>query len=247
MLLTVLGLAWCGWASAFRAGTRDGQWSWLVSLLLVLLAALAVRLGRSRHRLGGHVEAARPSWPGPETGGTRRALAATAPWLVLGVIVLAWEILGIDTGRHEPHLTISALSLAFRPLRAAMLAVWMGVGVCFALARARSADGRANRRNRGGPDSSRAAGAAGVALAAGRLAGRAGSVLALLEGRSRAVGVGFWVGVLLCAAGIELAARRSGGRIASFEDLLAFLSRPLAARIALVAAWTYAGWHLFAH
>jgi hypothetical protein len=250
-LLAVLVLAWCGWASGFRVGTRAGQSAWFVSLSVVLVAALAVYLGRSGHRFGWHIEPAPLSWPRPGQGGrggAGRTLAGTAPWLALAVVVLAWEILGIDTGTHEPHLTISALSLAFRPMRAAIMAVWMGVGVCFAVARARASANPPHRQSRWGPgDASRAASAPGIALGAGRLVREFVPLLALFEGRSRAVGVAFWLGVVVCAAGVDLVARRSAGRIASFGELLCFISRPVAARIFLVVAWTYAGWHLFAH
>jgi hypothetical protein len=247
-LLAALVLAWCGWASGFRPGTRAGQYAWLVSLFAVLVADLAVYLGRSEHRLGWCIEADQPPWPRPGRGGAGPALVGTAPWLALGVVVLAWEVLGLDTGPHEPHLTISALTLAFRPVRAAMLAVWMGVGVYFAVARARSPASPTPPPTHGGKaGTSPGASGAGLALGSGRLARHLVPPLALLEGRSRAVGVAFWIGVLVCAAGIDLVARRSEGRIATFEELLRFISRPVGVRVLLVVAWTYVGWHLFAH
>jgi hypothetical protein len=247
-LLGLLVLAWCGWASGFRPGTRAGQYAWLVSLFAVLAADLAIYLGSSGHRRGWRIEADQPPWPRPGRGGPGPALAGTAPWLALAVVVLAWEILGLDTGPHEPHLTISALTLAFRPVRTATLAVWMGVGVDFAVAWARSPAGPTpSRPDSGQAGTSPVAGGAGIALVSGRLARHLVPPPALLEGRSRAVGVAFWIGVLVCAAGIDLMARRSEGRIATFEELLRFISRPVGVRVFLVLAWTYAGWHLFAH
>lgn len=246
-ILLVLLLAWCGWASGFQAGTRAGLSAWLVSLAAVLVVALGMYASRNKPGSRWHVEPAPLSWPRPGRGGTRRALAGTAPWLALAVAILAWEILGIDTGVHEPHLTLSALSLALRPVRAGALAVWMGVGVCFAVPRARvSVDQRRQRRRCGPEDPSRATGAPALALGAGPVRHVVG-LLALLEGRNRAVGVAFWLGVLAYTAGADLLARRSAGRVATFEELLSFISRPLPARVFLVVAWTYAGWHLFAH
>jgi hypothetical protein len=247
-LLAVLVLAWCGWSSAFRAGTGAGRSAWLVSLSIVCVSACAISLGRTGHRFGWHVEPDSLPWPRPGWGGAGRKLRAVGPWLALAVVVLAWEILGIDTGTHEPHLTLSALTLASRPVRAAALAMWVGVGVYFAVARARASAYPPRRHSRPGPeDASGAAIASGVALAAGRLGRGAVPLLGLLEGRSRAVGIAFWLSTVVCTVAIELVARRSAGRIANFEELLRLMSRPVTARIFLVAAWTYAGWHLFAH
>jgi hypothetical protein len=248
-LLLALGiLAWCGWASGFRVGTRASQTVWGISLAAVLLAALAIYAGSRGYRFGWRVEPAPEPWPRPGQGGRRRALAGTATWLALAVIVLAWEILGIATGPHEPHMTISALSLAFRPMRAFMLAVWMGVGVSFAGARARSPAIPIDRRGGDGRTGSPpAASAGGLALGSTHRLRHAAPLLALLEGRSRAVGVGFWIAVVVCAGGIDIVARRSAGRIANFEELLRFISHSVVVRLFLVVAWVYAGWHLFAH
>ena len=54
------------------------------------------------------------------------------------MVALAWDVLGIDTGPHEYHLTISALAQAYRPLNAALLLVWMLAGVGYGAARARA-------------------------------------------------------------------------------------------------------------
>jgi hypothetical protein len=246
-ILLILLLVWCGWASGFRAGTRAGQWAWLVSLAAVLAVALGIYVGRSKQGSRWHIDPASVPWPRPGGGGTRRALAGTAPWLALAVAILAWEIGGIDTGVHEPHLTLSALSLALRPVRAGALAVWMGVAVCFAVARTRASVHQQRQRRRGRPeDPSQATSASALALGGGPDRHVVG-LLALLEGRNRAVGVAFWLGVLAYTAGADFVARRSSGRIATFEELLGFISRPLSARVFLVVAWTYAGWHLFAH
>lgn len=73
------------------------------------------------------------------------------------------------------------------------------------------------------------------------------SLLALLEGDSRAVGVGFWIGVVVVAGAVEVMARRSAGRFCTFEQLLRWISEPVLAEVVAAAAWVYAGWHLFAH
>ena len=71
----------------------------------------------------------RPPWPRPGRGGAGPALRGVAPWLGLTLVVVAWEVLGIDTGPHQYHLTISALAQAYRPLNAALLLVWVLVGI----------------------------------------------------------------------------------------------------------------------
>ena len=59
------------------------------------------------------------------------------PW-ILSAVVLAWDVLGLDTGPHEYHLAIRTLAQAYRPLDAALLLVWMLVGIGYAAARARA-------------------------------------------------------------------------------------------------------------
>ena len=66
------------------------------------------------------------------------ALRGVAPWILLVVVALAWDVLGIDTGPHQYHLTISALAQAYRPLNAALLLTWMLAGVGYEAARARA-------------------------------------------------------------------------------------------------------------
>lgn len=236
-IAAALLVAWCAWASAFPAGTRDGQLVWLVSLAGVLAAAGIAQLRAKRYqRLPAY--RTRPA-------SREQVLRWLAPWLVLALIILAWEILGIDTGRHEPHLTISALTLAFRPLRALILAVWVCVGIYFAEVRSRRSEQRSKAATANPvtpPDT-----LAGVSLFTSAILLGHGHLLALLEGDSRAVGVAFWIGVGACGLVVESVARRSTGRVATFGELLAFVSRPPVARLLLAAAWVYAGWHLFAH
>jgi hypothetical protein len=50
-------------------------------------------------------------------------MRGVAPWLGFIVVIVAWEVLGIDTGPNQYHLTISALAQAYRPLNAALLLV----------------------------------------------------------------------------------------------------------------------------
>ncbi len=165
------------------------------------------------------------------------------------MVVLAWEVLGIDTGTHQPHLTISALSQAYRALHAALLLVWILVGLGYGAARARtprpappgpagSPDSAPSTENppRAGPP------AAGVFLLAS-----SPHVPALLLGDSRAVGVAFWIAVIGAAAVVDLVARRSGGRVADGEELLGLIGGSRVGNAVAIVVWTYAGWHLFAH
>jgi len=55
--------------------------------------------------------------------------------------------------------------------------------------------------------------------------------------------VGYAV-LIVAAAGLEVAARRRGS--ATFVDALTIVLRWRAARLALLAAWLWLGWHLFA-
>ena len=60
------------------------------------------------------------------------------------------------------------------------------------------------------------------------------------------VGVAFWLIVPIAAVVIDLMARHSDGRIANAEEILRFISTATPARVLLVAAWGFAGYHLFA-
>jgi hypothetical protein len=69
---------------------------------------------------------------------------------------------------------------------------------------------------------------------------------ALLLPQSPGAGVAFWVAVPLAGLLIDLAARRSGGTVATAEEAARFLSTSKVAHVALVVAWAFAGYHLFA-
>jgi hypothetical protein len=161
---------------------------------------------------------------------------------LLSLVVLAWEILGIDTGPHIPHLTISALTQSFRPLNASMLLVWILVGIGYGLARARApVPARAMIR---GPENP--GGLVGY-LAVSRSAHTFVFTPALLLPASRPAGIVFWLGVVAVGVVLDLVARGTAGRLANAEELVRFITAPMVANIFLVAAWTYAGYHLFAH
>jgi len=257
-MLVVGAAAWCGWASAFPAGTRSGQTVWGITLAGVLAVDVVLLWLRRRPDGPWMTEPVQP-WPRARAGGRVSVLGAAWPWVLLGVVVLAWEILGIDTGRHQPHLTLSALTLAFRPVRATTLAAWSAVGVYFAAVRGRAATGSDPRRpqqqssirEQRAPGRRGASGLAVVApaviLTGARLIPSRAPLLALLEGDSRAVGIGFWIGVAACAVGIEWSARRIFEGIVTFDTLLWSASQPRVVRLVMVGAWVYAGWHLFAH
>jgi hypothetical protein len=156
--------------------------------------------------------------------------------------------LGIDTGPHQSHLTISALSEAYRFLNALLLLVWMLGGIGYAAARARAPLGARRRRAPPGRDLE-TGGRSGAALCAAGLApGAVGHPLtpALLLPSNRPVGLVFWVGLLLVAVGVDLSARRSAGQVATAEEFARFISTATAANVALIAAWAFAGYHLFA-
>src|SRR5580658_8954615 len=130
--------AWCGWASGFHRTTVAAEVTWLITLAAVILIDLALWRGRTDGPSGWHLEPAREPWPRRGVGGTGPALRGVTPWLVLIVVVVAWEILGIDTGPHQYHLTISALAQAYRPLNAGLLLVWVLIGVGYEAARLRA-------------------------------------------------------------------------------------------------------------
>ena len=69
---------------------------------------------------------------------------------------------------------------------------------------------------------------------------------ALLLPSNRTVGVVFWLALLVVAVAVDVAARRSAGRVATAEEFARFISTAWAANVALIAAWAFAGYHLFA-
>lgn len=231
--------AWCGWVSGFHRGTAAAGATWVVSLAGVVVADLLLWQGRNGRQPGIRLDPAGLPWPRPGRGG-RLALAGISPWLGLTVVVLGWEILGIDTGRHQPHLTISALTQAFRPLNAAMLLVWILVGTGYGVARARAPLATASRSSDG-------KGTDGTSRHASLVLFHAPATApALLLPASRSIGVSFWLGVLVVGVLIELIARRSRGRVADAGELLRYVTAPPVVNVVLVVAWIVAGYHLFA-
>jgi hypothetical protein len=233
--------AWCGRVSGYHRTTAAAEITWVVSLGAVLLVDVALWRGKTGRRLGWRLEPVRDPWPRIGRGGAGPALRGVAPWLALLLVALAWDALGIDTGPHQYHLTISALAQAYRPLNAALLLVWMLVGIGYEAARVRAPV------SSGGDAADPPTPGSGSALAAAM--GSPGvhpATPGLLLPSSPPVGVAFWVAVPLVAVLIDLSARHSGGRRANAEEFMRFISASRLARIALVAAWGFAGYHLFA-
>jgi hypothetical protein len=174
------------------------------------------------------------------------AFGGVAPWIALFEAAIAWDVLGIDTGPHQYHLTISALAQAYRPLNAALLLAWMLAGIGYAAAKARAPlSGTGDPIPPLTPDPETPA--PGAALGAGMLAigGHPGATGLLLPS-SPPVGVAFWITVAIAGVVIDRAARRSDGRVANAEELTRFISTSTFPNIALIAAWVFAGYHLFA-
>lgn len=249
ILLTIAGVAlcaWCGWVSGYHRTTTPAEITWVVTLVAVALVDLALWLGRrTGSRFGWPLEPVTDPWPRPGRGGRGPALRGVAPWLVLLAVVIVWEVLGIDTGPHQYHLTVSALAQAYRPLNAALVLVWVLVGVGYEAARVRApVDGIGAPDGAPDPDASARGGGAPAAMMASL--GGHHAAPALLLPQSPPVGVAFWVAVPLAAALIDLAARRSSGRRANAEEFVRFISTSTVANVALIAAWVFAGYHLFA-
>lgn len=239
---TVLVLAlcaWSAWASGFHHSTAAAFATWAASLAGVVVVDALFWQGRQGRRPAVTLAPAVSRWPWPDRRGGSRVLVGLSPWFALALVVLAWEVLGIDTGTDTPHLTISALAQAYRPLDAALLVVWILVGVGFGAARARAPYDQATE----GTERAASAGALPVMAASPHRA----VVPALLLPHSRAIGVAFWIAVVVAGLAADLVARRSAGRLATAEEFVRFVSRPPPARVLLIAAWTFAGWHLFAH
>lgn len=230
--------------SGLRQSTDPAFAAWAGTLATVVAVDVSLSGSARRGRRNGPPPGGLPGGRGRNGG-----LRAYGPWIALILAAATWEALGIDTGRRTPHLTISALALAFRSLDAALFFVWVIAGLGFGLARARARpapqpvpSARAARAE-AAPDRtgrSHGAGAAVIAVASSRQ-------LALLLPASKAAGVAFWIAWLAAWFLLDAAARLSGHRFADAERLLVSVSRPLAARVVLIGAWAYAGWHLFAH
>jgi hypothetical protein len=232
--------AWCGWVSGFHRGTNAAIETWGVSVVaVVVINVVGIRglAGRPpKIRLAPDTSptaAERPERP-------HRVLGLSVPWLVLVAITLCWELLGIDTGPDVPHLTISALSEAYRPLNAALLLWWISVGFGYAAALARRPLDSKPIDAATGPGQGSAP---AFLVGAGHSGGRG---FALLLPHVRAAGVAFWIAVIAAGVVIDRVGRVSYGRIATAEQFVRSISRTRLARSALIAAWLFAGWHLFA-
>ena len=243
--VAVLALcAWCGWVSGYHRSTMAAVVTWLVTVFAVLLCDGMLRRGSTRGHGFWHMQPAPEAWPRQGCGGTGPALRGVAPWLGLIVVALAWDVLGIDSGPHQYHLTISALAQAYRPLNAALLLFWVLTGIGYQVARVRAPVHGPSAWD--GPDPPDVLGqGAAVALAVGPL-GSQHKVPALLLPQVPAVGVAFWLAVPVVAVLIDVAARHSHGRRATAEEFVRFISSDRLANLALITAWLVAGYHLFA-
>ena len=242
--------AWCGWVSGFHRSSNAAEVTWVVSLTVVVVLAVLFRRRRRGAAFGLDIGTATEPWPRAGRGGARLAVRGVVPWLVVIVAAAAWDALGIDTGPHEYHLTISALSQTYRPLNALLLLVWMSAGIGYAAARARAPSEDRGDRDASPPGGLELEGRGGAVLCSAALApgGGGGRALApaLLLPSNRPAGVVFWVGLLVVAVAVDLLARRSAGRVATAEEFARFISTATVANIALIAAWAFAGYHLFA-
>ena len=250
VLAFVLACAWCGWVSAFHRDTPAAELSWLVSLGAVVVIDVLLWAGRRGLRWGWRLDPAAEPWPRPGRGGARPALVGAAPWLGLIVLTLAWDVLALDTPPRRYHLTISALSQAYRPLNAFLLLVWLGVGVGYGVTRARAPSGPlrvAAPPHDTAPDTPHACVVGLATTSVSRHPALAGPVFpGLLLPQVPAVGVAFWVAVPIAALALDVLARRSDGRMANVEEFLRFISTATSAKVVLVAGWGFAGYHLFA-
>jgi hypothetical protein len=243
--IAIIGLcAWCGWVSGYHRTTEAAEITWLVAVVAVGLVDVALWRGRTGGPWGWRLEPVGDPWPRQSLGGSGRALPGVAPWLALIVVVLAWEVLGIDTGPHQYHLTISALAQAYRPLNAALLLVWVLVGIGYEAARVRAPFGTLGASD-GARDPNASENGSAYAAAIGT-AGIHHGVPALLLPSSPPAGVAFWAAVPLAAILIDALARRSHGRSANAEEFVRFISTSRLANVALIATWVFTGYHLFA-
>jgi hypothetical protein len=231
----VLG-AWCAWASGFHTDSAAAIATWCVSILVVLCIDLAL-WSRNRQPLARDSRLSRADpWPRPNHGGAGAALHGLSLWLILIGVAAAWDILGIDTGPHEAHLTISALAQTFRPVNAALLFIWVFVGIGYGVARARVPRAQIP----GDGVNPQALAGFMVPLGGGR------EMPALLLPSSRSIGLLFWGAVCLAAIVSDQVARRSRGSFATAGDLVRFTTSAPWANVLLIAAWTLGGYHLFA-
>ncbi len=238
--------AWCGWISGFHRTSAAAEITWVVSFGAVIAVDVSLWRGRRGGRVGWRLTPVSDPWPRPGRGGGRRALPGVAPWLVLILVALAWDVLGIDTGPHQYHLTISALAQAYRPLNAALLLTWMLAGIGYGAARARAPMGVPSRdTGPTTPDPAQPGWGTALSAAMFTFGGHPGPT-ALLLPQSPPVGVAFWVAVPIAGLLLDVAARRSAGRLANAEEFLRFISTARAAQVALIAAWGFAGYHLYA-
>ncbi len=232
--------AWCGWASGLHHSTAAAFVAWSVSLAGVVAVDLMLWRGRHHRRFALHLRPVDHPWPRPGRGGIGPTLIGVVPWLTIALVVVAWEALGIDTGPHRAHLTISALSQAFRPVAAGLWLAWILVGLGYGAARARAPVGGVPHRSRPGVPTRNLPGAG---LFGRHPVGPPG----LLLPDSRGAGVAFWLALVVACVLVDVAARRSRGRLAGAGEVVRLISGWAPANVVLTAAWTYAGWHLFAH
>lgn len=216
--------AWSAYVSGLRRSSAGAVVAFAASLGVVVALAVLAERGRTRRRPYLVVGSATPR----DATRTGAGLCRNAGFLLLALVATAWESLGIDTGPRRPHLTVSALAMAFRAFDAAVFLVWLLAGLFFALARATRPP-------------------AGALAAPTALLAPTPFAVGLLLPDDRAAGIAFWIVWLAAGIGLEIAGRRSSGRLATAEELVWTVSSSRLGTLACAAVWAYAGWHLFVH
>ncbi len=105
--------AWCGWLSGFHRSTFPARVTWPFSLAAVVVVDVLLWQGRRGHSPGLRLKPVDDPWPRPGRGGGRPAFKGLLPWLVFTLVILTWEILGIDTPKDRYHLTIERAEPGF--------------------------------------------------------------------------------------------------------------------------------------
>jgi hypothetical protein len=129
--IVIVAMAYAGFASAYHRSTWPARFTYAFPALIFLVLLVTVPRQRRQQAAAwffcGTRGGREPHWPSPALS-KRELLITVAPWIAIFVIVVTWEILALLTPPHQNHLTISALSQAYRPFHALLFLVWLSSG-----------------------------------------------------------------------------------------------------------------------
>ena len=124
-------MIYAGFASAYPRSTWPARFTYAFPTLIFLILLATIPRQRRQQAAAWFFHGAKggkePHWPRRPLS-KKEVMVQLSPWMIVFVAVVTWEILALLTPPNQHHLTISALSQAYRPFHALLFLAWLGSG-----------------------------------------------------------------------------------------------------------------------